>query len=92
MIYSDDLILAYNNKSSQHSRASSGTSNGSTLDDYYGSNVAVTSGGTSTMEALKQYGTCEEESPLQWNVGQVVSWLESVGLESVTDMFIGKKS
>jgi hypothetical protein len=88
MVYSNyDTISAYRNELHQHSRASSGASDGSTIDGYYGSN---TFDGRRTGDLLNQY-EISQESPVEWNIEQVVTWMESVGLEAVIDKFIGKK-
>lgn len=80
-------LLSYNNGIYHHSRMSSGTSSATSSSDEYRANSSEDNANMSTNDIT--FGISSSPT-LDWSVEDVVTWLESVGLESVVDNFIGK--
>lgn len=84
-------LLSHNSNIFYHSRISSGTSSASSLFDEYRTN---SSEDNASMSINNTTFGINSSSPLhwnmEWNMEDVVTWLESVDLESVVDKFIGK--
>jgi len=72
---------------------SSGTSSATVSSDEYRA-ISTTNQSAEAIANVPSGATTfgvSNSSPLDWDMEEVVTWLESVGLESVVDNFIGKK-
>lgn len=87
-------ITSYNGDVYRHSRMSSGTSSATVSSDEYRA-ISTASQSAEAIANVPSGATTfgvSNSSPLDWDMEEVVTWLESVGLESVVDNFIGKNS
>lgn len=87
-------IVSYNNDVYHYTRMSSGTSSATvSSDEYRATGTILSSQSTEDVADVQTSSTAfsvSSSSPLDWNMEEVATWLESVGLESFVDSFIGK--
>ncbi|KAL7310112.1 hypothetical protein PS15m_010914 [Mucor circinelloides] len=86
----NNRITSYNDDIYRHSRMSSGTSSATISSDEYRA-VSTTNQSAEAIANVPSDATTfgvSNSSPLDWDMEEVVTWLESVGLESVVDNFI----
>lgn len=89
-------IVSYNDDIYQHTRMSSGTSSATISSDECRTTSTIHSAQSTeditnvpTTSTSNSFGV-STLSPIDWNMEEVVTWLESVGLESFADSFIGR--
>ncbi|KAL0142780.1 hypothetical protein V8B55DRAFT_1471313 [Mucor lusitanicus] len=87
-------IVSYNDDIYQHTRMSSGTSSATISSDECRTTSTIHSAQSTeditnvpTTSTSNSFGV-STLSPIDWNMEEVVTWLESVGLESFADSFI----
>ncbi|KAL9544085.1 hypothetical protein MBANPS3_007800 [Mucor bainieri] len=89
---SSSRIVSYNNDIYHHTRMSSGTSSATISSDEYRTTSTIRSSQSAEDIASIPTSTAafgiSDSSPLDWDMDGVVTWLESVGLESFADSFI----
>ncbi|CAO3656840.1 unnamed protein product [Mucor fragilis] len=85
-------IVSYNDDIYHHTRMSSGTSSATISSDEYRATSTIHSSQSTedaaNIQASRTTFGVSSSSPFDWNIEEVVTWLESVGLESFVDSFI----
>ncbi|KAK4514094.1 uncharacterized protein ATC70_006102 [Mucor velutinosus] len=88
----NNRIVSYNDDIYHHMRMSSGTSSATiSSDEYRATNTIHSSPSTEDIANVSASNTTfgvSNSSPFDWNMEEVVTWLDSVGLESFADNFI----